>query len=235
MGEKVKCLICNKEFDNLVNAPHIFGKHKLTLKEYKEMFPEAILVTPEYAELRKKAYGEGKGKGCTPFSGKPSKIKTKNLDINLDTKKIDNVEEILDLDIENDEIKTINEEIKIIEVEVPKDKRERPLNHHLVSKQYIIEYLQKKFKGEKILSNQYIEKMTPNGYMIYRVISDITIPSLKLNFEFPKAFWHNKDIEKTVRDNILKNDDWVIIDVDGLAPTIEALEKELNKVITTLY
>jgi len=75
----------------------------------------------------------------------------------------------------------------------------------------------------------YIEKTSLSGHLEYRLITDICIPSLKLNIEFPNTFWHNQDVPKHSRDVILKKDGWRIINISGSKPSITQIKESLKK------
>ncbi len=63
-------------------------------------------------------------------------------------------------------------------------------------KLHILNYLVNIFTKDKIENNFYVEKKFLNGAIDYRFITDIAIPSLMLDIEFNKAFWHNYDRPK---------------------------------------
>lgn len=59
-----KCLICNNDRDFHKLGQHVRTIHKISIEEYKEMFPGAETVSQEYSEFRsniiKNEYKEGK-------------------------------------------------------------------------------------------------------------------------------------------------------------------------------
>jgi len=211
MPEKVKCLICNREFDHLLTPSHVKSKHQLTLKEYKEMYPEAILITEEYIEKQKRSHdSHRKYPIFLKQNEKPPEINEKKL--------------VFKSEKEYRPIEPVRNTVSIPKKDVLKEKK----NNKITDKEFIIEYLSERFIGNKVLNNYFIESWTLNGYMSYRLISDIAIPSLKLDFEFPNAFWHNLDRPKPVRDSILEKDGWVVIDIEDKNPTIQDIEKKLK-------
>lgn len=43
---KIKCMICGREFEQITGS-HLKKEHKLTMQEYREMFPDASLISDE--------------------------------------------------------------------------------------------------------------------------------------------------------------------------------------------
>ena len=208
MQEKVKCLICNREFDYILAPAHL-KTHQLTLKEYKEMYPDAVLITSEYIEKQKRSHDPHRKNPILPkqVETKPGIVVEKKLVFKSEEKP---------------------KESKPIAYAVCNPKKENKKNI-LEDKEFIIEYLGERFIGNKVINNYFIESWTLSGYMSYRLISDIAIPSLKLDFEFPNAFWHNLDRPKQVRDSILEKDGWTVITVEDKNPTVQSIEKQLKK------
>lgn len=48
---KIKCLICEAEFD-FISTNHL-KVHGMTSKQYREKYPDAVLVSEEYSEMRR--------------------------------------------------------------------------------------------------------------------------------------------------------------------------------------
>jgi len=98
---------------------------------------------------------------------------------------------------------------------VPKDKAD------------IINFLMQHF--DNIKYNYFIEKLSISGHLDYRLVTDIVDVERKINFEFPDAFWHNKDVQKNYRDSKLQSDGWLIVDIYSKAPSVRDVESELKK------
>jgi len=82
---------------------------------------------------------------------------------------------------------------------------------------------------DDVQNSFFIEKYNDQKLLVYKLVTDIAIPIRKIDIEFPNAFWHNFDEPKLTRDKKLKEDGWIIIDVNSKMPKIEDLEKELKK------
>jgi len=79
--QKIKCLLCEKEFKRITNT-HLISAHQTTIEEYKKLFPGATIDMPGLAakrvrHLKNKSYEEvyGKKKGEELKSIKSEKAK----------------------------------------------------------------------------------------------------------------------------------------------------------------
>jgi hypothetical protein len=225
--EFVVCQECGQKFNTAVVPSHLTNKHKMTTKEYKEKYPNCPTTTPSYdARMKEVRY-------------KFTKKKNEDYDISIE------------YDNKNTEInmKTLAQKIekttqpKVMEIDFSKIEqlKEESINHknknyfhdpcNLIpdDKLRILNYLAFMFEG--VENNYFIEKYTLGGLMDYRYVTDICIPRLKIDFEFPNSFWHNWDIPKVVRDFRLRADGWTIIDINDSAPSVSSIEIEVEKII----
>ena len=92
----------------------------------------------------------------------------------------------------------------------------------------ILNYLEDKY-GE-VKNNFEILIMSNNNKLLYNFISDISIPSRKINFEFVNSFWHNSqiNISKDFRDEILKKYGWKIFNIEDNNPNVESISIIIN-------
>jgi len=92
----------------------------------------------------------------------------------------------------------------------------------------ILNFLEDKY-GE-VKNNFEILIMSNRNKILYNFITDISIPSRKINFEFVNSFWHNNQINfsKDFRDEILKKYDWKIFNIEDPNPTIESISNIIN-------
>ncbi len=214
--EKVTCRICGFESEYLISSGHL-KKHEISVAEYKKKFPDAKLITEAHhnrlvqnqANLRKDdadiiiEYDNS----LSGIEKSPQAIPVpENEELNLFSK--------------IDELRK--------DFTAPTNYFSDPLNMIPADKLHILNYLVNIFSKDKIENNFYVEKKFLNGAIDYRFITDIAIPSLMLDIEFNKAFWHNYDRPKEIRDYILKNDGWTIIDINEKVPTIAALDEALK-------
>lgn len=226
-----KCEICGQELKIL--SGHHLKKHKISYNEYVKKYfgslenKKRILnsknekennITNDVSILNLNEFPDEK---IIP----DFKIEN-NDDINIDNLKV-KVEEIFGNtngleSIDDPFISKISNVIKrknVVYVD--------PRNLTSPDKIELITYLMNIFSN--IENNYFIEKITLTGFLVYRYVTDIANPTLKIDFEFPNAFWHNQDVPKIVRDPILKRDGWKIINVMSSRPSIEDLEIELKK------
>ncbi len=82
---------------------------------------------------------------------------------------------------------------------------------------------------DEVENNYFIEKYTLSGHLDYRLVTDIVDLKRKIDFEFPNAFWHNKDVAKPHRDLRLSGDGWTIVEILSKSPNVKEVEEELRK------
>jgi hypothetical protein len=225
-----KCEICGQQMSRM-SGNHL-KKHNLTYKEYIKKF-----------------FGTQKNKEkVLAERNKVPEIFDDNIPL-LNLSDLPNQKEIPDFKVENDDINVEDLKVKVEEIfgnvngienindpfiskisDVIRRKNVvyvDPRNLTSPDKAELITYLMNIFSD--IQNNFFIEKVTLGGFLVYRYVTDICNPTLKIDFEFPNAFWHNEDVPRIVKDPILKRDGWKIINVLSSKPCIEDLEIELKK------
>lgn len=133
-------------------------------------------------------------------------------------KEEEKIEELDDLlfDGFNDEI--FNYSNKTIEDEV---------NESDPNKKRIILHLKR--KGFDIKNNHII--LINDEFRTLEIVTDIADPRLKIDFEFPNAFWHNNQplISKSVRERVLEEKGWTIYYINEKNPQPEHIDELLSK------
>jgi hypothetical protein len=214
----VICQECGKSFGQ-ITVQHL-KLHNMSQAEYKTKYPN-------YSVTGKPFRAKQKFKNIKIFNDSPSeiplpeeiKIEETN-EFDLDKIPIVSKEFANDISAFIEEVKTFTEEDKI-------HNYPDPTNSIHKDKLKILNFLLFYFKDLK--NSYFIEKKNIFGILEYRLITDICIPSRKINIEFPNTFWHNRDIPKDNRDNMLKNSGWRIIDINTIRPTVTDVKNALKK------
>ena len=197
---KVVCQICGKSF--LVISPRHLGTHNITYSEYKLRFPDAPL-------------------SCEEFNARGKYGKEKRIFVEDELKKFDEpiveqneIKEDDDIP-EHDVNPTIDEEIdfeQVLETVKPKS-----LDICDTSKDAVLDCLRAFFTNIK--KDYMIQIFGPNNALEFEYITDFADPVLKINVEFPNAFWHNRmAYVDASRDEKLKGYGWKIIKINSRAP-----------------
>jgi len=224
---RVICQECKKSF-KFITAQHLNKMHGMTTLEYKEKYPGYVFSSKEFRAREKylkteifSTVQENKDTiSDNTIKDIDEEIKIENVDT-FDIDKIPNIDPKITEKSKNffEEVKTFSE--KII------NKYPNPNKVIHKDKLKILDFLLIYFQDIK--NSYFVEKRNPTGKLEYRLITDIAVPSLKINIEFPDTFWHNSDIQKESRDLKLKNDGWTIININGKKPSIDSIKNILNK------
>mgnify|MGYP000904893634 CR=1 FL=1 len=207
----IHCRVCEQQM-KLITPAHLLS-HNMTMADYKKQFPGAPLVCKKNIEkLSQRALQQ--------HSKRKQVVNDSILQEIEKSPSIDKFE-IPTTGLDKDFVKKVtvlkNESLKAAYPSTPKDKI------------FIILCLEEMFGKEKVKNNYFVEKMIVGQYLDYSIITDIAIPSLKLDFEFNNSFWHNRDISrpKYLRDYVLKHDGWTIIDIESRNPTPEDVKAKV--------
>lgn len=221
---KVNCQICGKPY--LVISPtHLHNKHNVTLEQYRIRFPNVSISSKEF-----------RIRGLRGRSGlfkEKLKEKMETVDEIRDDDLPDEkpqaptgpvVEEIISYDTNKKPQTPIDspviEDINLSDI----DKSEPPMDPITRKKQEILYFLKGTLPNTQ--ENYLISKKSLTGHLRYEYITDFADPVLKIDFEFPDTFWHNRDIYQDLkRVSKLESDGWKVVEVPGNNPTIEMLEK----------
>ena len=228
----LKCLLCGGEVEkSLIN--HLRIKHnKMTQEQYLKKYPEAEVHSEEHLK-----YLRDLSKRIDEKNSKKRGRKPVNFNDDTDKQVAQFLEEEYNskpYDFDNfkkefyaaDVPKVVVKE-KVIEKQSYKNSR---LNTEM-DKLQILAYLDMVFPKNTVENNFRAEKISICGsIMEYVMLTDIAIPSLKLDFEFPNAYWHNHQDHLYNRSKVLGGDGWKIVNVMTTNPSvsdvIEALEKQ---------
>ena len=83
-----------------------------------------------------------------------------------------------------------------------------------------------------VVDNFLIEQNNLSGTLAYSFITDIADPVTKTIFEFPKAFWHNRDVRPSVQKfKILREDGWKTFTILEPRPTPKILQEYIDVII----
>lgn len=97
------------------------------------------------------------------------------------------------------------------------------------SKSLILDTLRSYFTN--IRSNYLIEEYSKmNGRILCHYITDFADPVLKIAIQFPKTFWHNRDIQNDpLKYERLRELGWKVIIINGKAPSRKDIQKILDE------
>ncbi len=205
------CRVCEQTM-KLITPAHLLS-HNMTMADYKKRYPHAPLVCKNnIKKLSQRALQQHS-----------KRKQVLNESILQEIEKSPSIEkfEMPSTDLDKDFVKKVtvlkNESLRERYPSTPKDKI------------FIILCLEDIFGKEKVINNYFVEKMIVGQYLDYRLITDIAVPSLKLDFEFNNSFWHNRETSKPkfLRDRLLKHDGWTIIDIECRNPTPEDVKAKI--------
>lgn len=232
------CQVCGKSFHK-ITAQHLEKLHNINMTEYKQKFEGAPLVSNQLrAKLKFTRTNLFKENEIKEDVVKKDEIKDENKNSEEDkiTEEI-KIEERDEIDLEKipvvskDFSKTVSnfiEEVKNFTKNQQELKFVDPTNTIHRDKLRILNFLINFFPDVK--NSFFIEKTNISNHLEYRLVTDICVPSLKIDFEFPQTFWHNHDMPKASRDFILKRDGWAIIDIPGAKPSNTEIKDTLKKI-----
>ena len=211
----VICQLCGKGVKQL-GSFHLTKLHNMTLTEYRDKYPDHPLAARKGIPIPRKEVIEDPGGLSTTPKGEPI---------------IETMDEITD-----EEIQTHIEELKKITIEngqIQSVKINSSTGNEIPGKDKIVSYLKSVFY--EVVSNHFIEKINIySGILEYRFVTDISIPSRKIDFEFPNAFWHNNDQLNIVnRNRYLQADGWTIVIIPGKNPSVVDVEAAVKKLFSS--
>jgi len=210
--DSIYCRVCGKFMKNI--TPSHLVMHNMTMELYKKRYPNVPLVCKNNIEK----------------SARGNTLKYKNLQIKDSIiEKIQKSPVLEPSESQNSETIDFAGKIKNLKISNVSDSYPGTSK----SKILILMYLQEIFGDNKVFNNYYVEKMIVDQYLDYRIITDISIPSFKIDIEFINAFWHNQDIRrpKYLRDEVLKRDGWTIIDINIMNPTPEDVKLSIEPIL----
>lgn len=98
----------------------------------------------------------------------------------------------------------------------------------LAQKDRIYEHLRSHFAN--VEKDYMIREISPlSKKQLFEYITDFCDPVLRIVFQFPKTFWHNKDMNiDPLKRKKLKERGWKIVDVNSKAPSIEDIDSAID-------
>lgn len=201
---KVLCQMCGKPF--LIISPRHLKRHEVTLNEYKLRFPDAPISGEEFNAQSL----HGKNKNLFLQNGED----VEEVTVSLETEPVEEIPEPI-----------VEEEINI--EELYNKTLPQQVDHCDASKDKILDHLNSFFSNMK--KDHLIQIYTMDNRLLHEFISDFADPVLKINFEFPKTFWHNRmNGSDEIRDLRLKENGWKVIRNNSRNPTYQDIEKIID-------
>jgi len=220
---KVICQICGRPF-LVISVTHL-KKHGITLDQYRTRYPDLPISSKEFKT-------RGKFGKMGLFKKESKETEDTIRDDDLPEKKSEHVTGPVIEDLPEEKAGHVTDPViedvdfsKVAEViEPPSDSSSNPITR---KKQEIIDYLRGIFPS--IQENYLIHKVNLGGHLEYEFITDFADPLLKIDFEFPKTCWHNRDRYMNVRRNeILRSDGWKVVEIQSNNPTLNILEEAVK-------
>jgi hypothetical protein len=236
----VICQECGKALKQ-ITVQHL-KVHSMSFEAYKTKYPNLSTVSKAFSAKQKL-------RNIDVFEEDPDKKKFdeenfKEITTEEEKQLLGTIEEISvedygDIDIDkipivsknfSQKISSFIDDVKDISKVIIIDRKYPESNNIHKSKIKFLNFLVNYFSDMEYIKNSYYVDKMSGSKLEERLITDISIPIIKLDIEFPDVFWHNKDNNaKEIRDGKLKQMGWTIIDMVGYNPSIEDLKKNLEK------
>ena len=237
----VICQECGKAL-NQITVQHL-KTHNMSFEGYKTKYPNSPTVSKAFSAKQKL-------RNIDVFEEDPNKKKFdkenfKEITTEEEKELLGTIEEISvedygDIDIDRIPIisKNYSEKIssfiddakEVSKVIIIDRKYPNPNNNIHKSKIKFLNFLVNYFSDMDYIKNSYYVDKMSGSKLEEKIITDISIPIVKLDIEFPDVFWHNKDNNaKEIRDEKLKQMGWTIINMTGSNPSVDDLKKNLEE------
>lgn len=199
---KVVCQICGKSFQ--VISPRHLNTHKIQYADYTKRYPDAPLASEQFTAKSK--YG-------------------KNSTLFVDDKDI--TDEVFEEEIVVEEQPELNDEEFEMALKKVVDEIRDPIQNQ---KMAILDHLRLHYanveKDYRILHKSPITKK-----FLYDFITDFADPVLKIVFDFPNTFWHNRDVvQDPLKFKKLKDSGWQIVVIKGKAPSARDIDSVIDSI-----
>jgi len=205
---KVVCQICGKPY--LVISPRHLGTHNVKYDEYKLRFPDAPLSSSEFNASSK--YG-----------------KEKTIFVKEEMDKFEDESDLPNEEVEEiivDEDPEIEDEIDLSML-LKKEKEKEP-DIMARGKNKILDYLRAYFTN--IEKDYLIDQIGMDGMLKFQFITDFCDPVLKVVIQFPKAFWHNREMAVDPNKNLkLKQYGWKVVEFKSAGPSFKEIGKRIER------
>ena len=228
--EKIECAVCGEKFP-IITPSHLMKKHSMSLTAYKEKFPDAPITSSQYKARQKFL----KGNLFVKKDPVIDEVDLSKLSLESESK--------VDAEIEVSRVIAPIEERKLFKDMFEEDDKDPELvvtqleikepvvqAHPQIpaDKLRIIDFLKTVFPINSVVNNFMIEKFHHEGLLEYQFITDIAIPSKKIDIEFTKSFWHNFHVPDIYRNHKLERDGWTIIEIQDFSPSSDAVKAYLK-------
>lgn len=237
----VLCQECKNRYFGQITASHLAKLHGMTVKDYYAKYPDSPITGKFKAEriaAGKKLSNQSKLEAAKirEVTGEPtSEVKIEELDSN----EMENI--IFDEPSTDQEIKEMVQNDKNfidlkpnIELEqtttegepIPEKKQQtksRPGTAYK-NKEAILKFLNTISPTEQ---NKMVQKRDPKNRLEFQVMTDICMPTKKVIFDFPRAFWHNPGCNLFYLKR-LEDYGWKIITINDVYPTVDLIKRSLK-------
>jgi uncharacterized protein YjbI with pentapeptide repeats len=217
---KILCQECGKGFD-VILPTHLKKFHQMTMKEYKEKYEDFPLASKSFGSKQKYKNTVKAMKNDEIINQQEQEIeieefqmdkipKIQENNIKQTTSFFNDLKEFTTNSLEDEEIK-----LNFNDSRIHKTKLE------------VLNFLCQYFQDLK--NSHFIEKINLSGILEYRLVTDMCSEINKIDFEFPDVFWHNCDLPKSIRDQLLQKDGWTIINFSGTNLSHEKIKEILRE------
>lgn len=196
---KVVCQICGDSFQ--VISPRHLTKHKIQYADYTKRYPDAPLSSDQFAAKSK--YGRAK-----------DLFKSDDM-----TDAIGDEETYVEEDADFDEL-TLHELIQkqLGDVRDPVQAQKTRVLDHLrnhfanVEKDYLLREISSISKRQ-----------------LFEFITDFCDPVLRIVIQFPKTFWHNRDVSvDPLKNDKLRERGWKVLEINTEVPSGEDIDSAID-------
>jgi len=205
---KILCQECGKSL-NIISPTHL-RKHSLTLAQYKEKYKNINVTSQKYKTVQKFCH-------TTMFAPQPKPL-TEIMDEVVVEKPTEPEEE--SKDITQEALQVLGQQDKNIIPEKPNVKN--PMED---MKKRILNLLRRDLLH--IQQNYTVQIFTPSGHLLHEFITDFGDPVNQLIVNFPKTFWHNKNLDPAANTR-LNEHGWKVIEIHSNAPSDQLITETLK-------
>jgi hypothetical protein len=207
----VICQICGKPFMSI--SPKHLKNHNLSYAEYFLRYPDAPACNAEFGAR-------------TKYRKDRNAVFTEQMNVKKETIKINNDlgdEIIISDEVGEPEMMDIDPMLERLTEQV---KSLNPLDRDKIK---ILNWLRMYFSNMQ--KDYMIQIINILGLLQFETISDFADPVLKINIEFPNAFWHNMGrCNDPLRDVRLEENGWKVINIKSKNPSLIEIEEAVKKV-----
>lgn len=223
--DKVKCQLCGKKY-KIISPTHLGRAHNMTVKEYKEKFPDANLVPDKQLENLRRMSKKSHRKFSDSARESVVDIEFLEGQKKEEEKAEEKVEKKEDREI------TIKKSDEEIFSEIDKTKQKKPVV--LATETYHEELTRRLIEAfPDIKPNYEVRKINQMGRALeYSYVLDYAFPDHKIAIEFIDSYFYNGlHIDRETKIRLLSADGWDILTIKGSIPRISTVVKEIKKFV----